>query len=423
MRSRLNWLVFAVTSLVVVAFVVPLGLLVRRQATERAQVNAEQSAQSAAAALVVAVASADGTVDRQVAESALISEVGIVLPDGTSVGGLEVPPDLTATVVSGQPGVSTTADGSWYVGLPVATPSGVVVVAAAANSEEMTAGVWPATALLAALALVLVAGSVLLADRLGRSLVKPVSDAADVALQLAEGNLAVRVPVTGPPEIRNVAEALNALAGRLSTIIDNERRSLADLSHRLRTPLTALRLEAERLEEPGEGGRLVDQVDRTQRAVDQLIEEVGRRGKTPDSPETSDLVAVIRQRLAFWSVLAAEQNRQVTLNLGSQPVQLATPAPDIAAVVDALVGNIFAHTPTGTDFSISISDEKGTPILSVLDQGPGFPPGDSVVRGKSGAGSTGLGLDIARSFAERLGGSLRTDEGPEGGALITVRLG
>ncbi|MGA7270693.1 MAG: HAMP domain-containing sensor histidine kinase, partial [Acidimicrobiia bacterium] len=258
---------------------------------------------------------------------------------------------------------------------------------------------------------------------LGRSLVRPVTALAETAHRLGEGDLTVRAQVDGPPEVKAVAQALNGLASRLDDIIEGERQALADLSHRLRTPLTALRLEAERLSTGTASERLLQQVDRTERAVDQLIREVGNRDRTEGRRGRTDLVDVVRRRLDFWSVLAEDQNRTVTAHLHHDPLIVPASESELAAVVDALIENIFTHTPPGTGFEVTVREEAAAPLLVVSDAGPGFGSGDPVERGRSAAGSTGLGLDIARSLAERLGGGIETHEGPGGGALVMVRLG
>lgn len=422
MRRGLNWLVLAVTGLLVVAFVVPLGLLVRRQAEERAQVAAEQRAQATAAALAVAVAAAGGDVNRAVAESAVVSDVSLVLPDGTEVGLEGIPPSLVSTVRAGQAAAELGDDGAWRVGLPVATPAGVVVVAAVADPDQMTAGVPRATVLLGGLALALVAGSMVLADRMGRSLVSPVRRVAEVAHRLADGDLTARAGEQGPPEIQEVSRALNSLASRLETIIEGERQALADLSHCLRTPLTALRLEAERLQ-PGDSLQgLLRQVDRTQEAVHALIREVRDRGRSGQL--ATDVVDVVRSRLAFWSVLAADQDRRVEERLTDGALTVAVGDSELAAAIDALIGNVFDHTPPGSAFSVAVEADGATPVVIVSDSGPGFADPDAALgRGASPGGSTGLGLNIAASLCRRLGGSLVIDEGPDGGALVMMRLG
>jgi signal transduction histidine kinase len=283
--------------------------------------------------------------------------------------------------------------------------------------------VWQATALLTGLGLALIAGSLLLADRLGRSLVNPVTELSAVAGRLAEGDLSARADLQGPVEVRSVAAALNTLASRLGGIIEGEREALADLSHRLRTPLTALRLQAERSRDEEAGRLLVEQVERTQAAVDQLIDDVRKRGRDARAEPRTDLVEVVRSRLDFWSVLAGNQDRRLTMDLPDHSVILAAEASEVAAVLDALLGNVFAHTGSGVPFSVAVRLDGDTPVLEVCDRGPGFGSIEAVDRGISGAGSTGLGLDIARTLCERLGGRLDVGEGPDGGALVVARLG
>lgn len=422
MRRQLNWLVLAVTGLVVAAFVIPLGLLVRRQAEERAQIAAEQRAQASAAALAVAIAGADGAVSAEVAESALVSEASIILPDGTLVGPVDPDAFLSNMVTGGSASSTELADGTWQVGLPVATGSGMAAVVAEAGPDEMRRGVWRATFLLATLALALVGGSVLLADRLGRTLVRPSREVADVADRLAAGDLAARAAETGPPEVRQVASALNGLAARLEAIIEGERRALADLSHRLRTPLTALRLGAERLGAGEDPDTILEQVERTQRAVDELIREVRDRGSR-QRPEETDVLELVEQRLAFWSVLAEDEGRRVETTLAPGELLVNATPSELSAAIDAVLDNVFHHTPPGTAFTVSVSSRGGSPVITVTDEGDGFPDAEVTGRGVSSAGSTGLGLDIARSLCRRLGGDLTTGEGSTGGAFVRMRLG
>ena len=100
----------------------------------------------------------------------------------------------------------------------------------------------------------------------------------------------------------------------------------------------------------------------------------------------------------------------------------ALDAGDLGAAVDALLGNVFAHTPEGTAVTVSVRRRlQGGAVVTVTDAGPGM-PGAAVERGRSGDGSTGLGLDIARRTAEASGGGLRIESSP-GGTAVSVELG
>jgi signal transduction histidine kinase len=106
------------------------------------------------------------------------------------------------------------------------------------------------------------------------------------------------------------------------------------------------------------------------------------------------------------------------------PVPVGLAAADLAASLDVLLGNVFAHTPEGAAFTVQLTPApEGGGVLRVRDTGPGFDPArDPVRRGASGGGSTGLGLDIARQAAEATGGSLIIRNG-HGGAEVIATFG
>lgn len=351
----------ATTVLVVVAFVLPLGLLVRRQAVEGAKVGAERDAQSVAALVGLALAVGD--------DPGAVSEAIGDLPEGTVVVlGDEVfgtPKEGQGSLV--QPAAdsgSTVSDdvtGGWEIALPVVGESEVAVVSSFVTSAELTSGVFAAWLLLAALAVALIVLAVWVADRLGRSLTSPIEDLARSAHRLAEGDLETRVEPTDPGEIRETGEAFNYLAERLDTLLAEERESAADLSHRLRTPLTSLRLQAEALGDPRERETMVGQVDRLEHAMNQVIDLA--RSRAAQGPAESDVEAVVSERAAFWRVLAEEQGREMTLYLSESSARVAIGEEDLGVVVDTLVGNVFSHTPAGTSFSVRTGrTTEGRPI-------------------------------------------------------------
>jgi signal transduction histidine kinase len=97
-------------------------------------------------------------------------------------------------------------------------------------------------------------------------------------------------------------------------------------------------------------------------------------------------------------------------------------AGDLGAAVDALLGNAFAHTPDAAAVDVRVERQHGAVAVEVADRGPGLPSG-ALRRGHSGAGSTGLGLDIARRTAEASGGRLLLEPRPGGGARAVLLLG
>ena len=134
---------------------------------------------------------------------------------------------------------------------------------------------------------------------------------------------------------------------------------------------------------------------------------------------------VVRIRLAFWSVLARNQGRQLRIDLADGPSFVMLSQSDLEAAVDALVGNVFAHTPDGTPFRVAVQpDPSGESVtLVVADAGAGLRDSGVLARGVSGAGSTGLGLDIARRIVvERHGGLVDIDSPAQEGKGTLMRV-
>ncbi|WP_434743046.1 sensor histidine kinase [Micromonospora sp. SH-82] len=420
MRGRLALLAAAVGVLVLTAFLVPLALLIRDVTADRATVRATADAQS----LVPVVGTADTETVRLTVEQLVVDSrrsVSIFLPDGTVLGAAA--PRTPAVDLAAQ-GQSLTAefDGGREVVIAVqGRQDGTGVIRTVVPAAELTRGVDRAWLVLALLGLLLVLIGLAVADRLARSLVRAITDLSTVSHRLANAELDARVVPAGPPELREVAGALNHLAGRIQVLLREEREQVADLSHRLRTPLTALRLEAESLRDPGDASRVTAAVDGLERAVTGVIRQA--RWRTPTAEvAASDAAAIVGERVEFWSVLAEDTGRAVTLDLAEGPLPVGLPADEVEAAVDALLGNVFAHTPDETPFAVSLAPHGGQVLLTVADEGPGI-PADTVGRGASHGNSTGLGLDIARRAAQASGGAMEIRNGPTGGARILLRLG
>ena len=241
--------------------------------------------------------------------------------------------------------------------------------------------------------------------------------------ELRGGALDQRVEPSGPPEVREVGLAVNLLADRIGDLLRAEREAAADVSHRLRTPLTALRLSVEHLQDGGDAARVAHDLDALEHSVDDVIRETRRPVAAVDP--RCDLVAAVEARSAFWSVLAEEQHRRLDVTLPAGPAWVGIAAHEVDATLDGLLNNVFAHTVAGSPLAVSVvADPAGGWLLSVADGGAGFgtSPPDAPGEGRR-RGSTGLGLDIARRSAERSGGSLRTSRSALGGALVELRFG
>ncbi len=420
MRRSLALLSLATTALVVISLLVPLGLLVRRQAHDVARLEAEREARTVAALVALALSFDTGSEDIAATVGPLGEGVVVVISDGVVFGeALPGQGSLVDPAMSLRGTITGLVPGGWEIALPVIGRDRVAVVDVFVTEEQLSEGVVEAWLLLGLLGLVLVAVAVLVADRLGRRLVAPVRVLADAAHRLGEGDLSARVVIADRTELREVASAFNTLATRLGQLLAAEREEVADLSHRLRTPVSSLRLQAETLARAEEREEMLAQVDRLEGAIDSLITAARTKGSRVG---TCRLDEVVRARVAFWSVLAEEQARALAVDIGP-PVEVGVGAAQLEDVVDVLVGNVFAHTDPGTAFRVATGVEREQAWLRVEDYGPGIADRSLVGRGVSGTGSTGLGLDIARRTAELTGGALELADAPGGGASVTVWFG
>ncbi|MFI7597792.1 sensor histidine kinase [Actinoplanes sp. NPDC049681] len=413
MRRRLTLLVAATTCLVLIAFLVPLALLVRQVAEDRAMSRANGVLQT-----IVPLIGTDAEQLALAVEGQPLP-VSVFAPSGEVIGQeAAATPAVALAAAQRESFAVATAAGRELV-VPVVSTRGTYVVRTVVPTAELDRGVTRSWLALAGLGLALVVLGLVVADRLARTLVAPIADLSAVSHRLARAELSARAAPAGPPEVREVALALNHLAGRIQDLLREEREQVADLSHRLRTPLTALRLEAESLRDPAEAERVAAAADEIARAVTTVIRQARRRG---GERQACDATAVVTDRVAFWAVLAEDTDREVRRELPSGPLPVAIPADELAAALDALLGNVFAHTPDGTAFGVALAPRRGGgAVLIVDDDGPGFPSG-ALQRGASGSGSTGLGLDIARRAAEASGGALRVEAGPRGGARVRLEL-
>ena len=416
MRRQLIVGAAAITGTILIAFVIPLGLAVQVLAANQPLNDAEQTAQSVATVIAL-------TDDRQVVTEAIVaaqarSEATLtVYRRGGATMGAEVA--RTPDVDRAFRGASFAADlgDDRAVFVPATRADGTVaVVQAIVPSEVLRRGVSRSWLLLVGLAVALLIVAVAIADWLGRSVVRPVRELAATARRVSDGELDARVEPAGPEEVADVGRALNGLAGRIAELLAAEREMVADLSHRLRTPLTALRLDADAVADPADRQRLRDDVDALEATVTELIREA-REPSTSAPAGPVDVVPVVRKRAAYWGALADDQDRQWSLTVEGDEVPARLRPRDVEALLDVLLDNVFSHTPEGTPYWISVTDD----CLVVEDAGPGFAR-PVIERGSSAGGSTGLGLDIARQLAERAGGSLRVEPRKPTGARVEVRL-
>jgi signal transduction histidine kinase len=411
--------------MVVIAFLVPLGILVSALAFDRAVTRAERDAESVARLIaVVAPSMSDDAVVTAIGEPRLV-ELGasLIFPDGGMVG-FPVPQDEDLEAARAGTAFRAAVPAGEAIYVPVAQANGTItVVRVVAPSEELTRGVRRSWLILAGLGVVLVGLAILVADRFGRSIVRPVNELSDAAARLKRGDFAARVTPGGPPEIEEVGAEFNQLAEQVEHLLQEERETAADLAHRLRTPLTAAKLDAEALPAGRARDRIVDDLDELERTANFIITE-GRRPVRTEVDPGCDLVEVVEERAAYWLALSEEQDRSFLVTIAVENGAVAVPRVDAVAMIDALLENVFAHTNEHIPVAIRLgASPDGSLRLEVEDGGTGIANSDAVDRGASTGDSSGLGLDIVRRTAEASGGSLElTTSARLGGACVVVRL-
>lgn len=420
MRRRLLLVTLAVTTLLVAAFAVPLALLVREVARDRAITEAERDMAALAPVLVVAPEPdlLEAAIDRTMAGAA--GRLSLWLPNGSLVGD-DAPADEAAIALTREGRVAfskSTADGVDVYSPVILAADQVAVLRVRVPEALLGHGVTRAWAILAVLAAGLLVVAVVATDRLARNVTRPAAHLATTSRALAGGDASARAEVGGPPEIADAGLALNVLADRIHELLAAERERVADLSHRLRTPLTALRLGAE----SHGAASLVADVDRLEAEVTDLIRSA-RRPLHEAVVARCDLTAVVEERASFWGALAVDDGRRWSCTItppGPHLVHLAEE--DAAVAVDVLLGNVYAHTPDGAPYEIIVQRSADRVQLVVDDGGPGMSAAALPERGASATGSTGLGLDIAASAARSAGGELRVEAAPLGGARVVLDL-
>ncbi len=401
----------------VAALVVPLGVAARDTARAAAIVAAEGRAQETAVLL-----SGSGV---EAVEALLPGAPGgegtlsVVLPDGGVLG-----PDpgggLDPAVAAARTGRAVSVEnGSGVIAASPATgPAGTSVVVVALDSADLVAGLGPSVTALVVAGAVLLAAAAVTAVMLARRTAAPLTDIAGIAHEMADGDLDVRAASSGLAEVAAVGVALNRLAGRVQELLHAERRSSADLAHRLRTPLTALAVDLDAVEDEAVRARLRDDLDAVQTSVDEIITSQ-RRPEREGLRTVCDAVEVVADRTDFWTVLAVDQQRALVVRLAPGPLPVRLPRADLEAAVDIVLQNVFVHTPEGTGMSVQVSPgQGGGALVAVEDAGPGW--SSSLAEGP---GSTGLGLDIASRAAEASGGGLRRETVASGGARVVLVLG
>ncbi|MCC6194735.1 MAG: sensor histidine kinase N-terminal domain-containing protein [Burkholderiales bacterium] len=307
-------------------------------------------------------------------------------------------------------------------------------VAAALDEREAIATQTALRTLLPLLALIPILG-VLIWYAVGKAL-QPL-DAMSRAVARRRPDAMTPIPESRVPrELLPLAQSLNGLLARLDEALSAQRRFTADAAHELRTPLAALKLQAElAARAPDAIGRglaiaeLQSGVDRASHLVEQLLTMARLEPEGPGRDALPvDLAALARDAIVARAALAADKKIDLGLTRASSDPVRGDPA-SLAMLIANLLDNALRYTPTGGRIDVAVERNERASILSVIDTGPGIAPADRErvferfyrVAGSAGAVGSGLGLSIVRRIADAHGASVDLDAGP-GGLGLAVRV-
>jgi signal transduction histidine kinase len=345
--------------------------------------------------------------------------VTVFLPGGRRLG-YPMPRTPSVDLAARGQAFTASAPGGVELLLPVGGAGGVAVIRSFVPDALLTKGVHAAWLTLGVVGLLLLMAAVVAGDRIATRLSRSVQQLADVAERVGSGDLNATVTTAGPSEVVSVGRVLNSLGARIAQILADERELGAELSHRLRTPVTALRLDVESLRDPQERERMTEHVDHLVEAIDAAV-SAARHPAHERRGGRCDALTVITDRTSFWSVLADETERVLRVDVPAERCEVPVSADELGAALDALIDNVFSHTPDGTAFAVVVTrtPEGGVEVV-VEDDGPGLATSALAERGRSGGRSTGIGLDVARRTALEAGGAFRVERSASGGARIAM---
>lgn len=453
MARRLLVTYLTITALALVVVVVPLGRMFAERERDRLMISLERDAQA------IASLSEDSLEEGQPVQvdsvlrgygddgcrAVVVDSEGISVADSADLGGArrdfstrpEVAAALDGSRSSGTRKSETLDTDLVYVAVPVAsggTVHGAVRISCPTSTlDRRVDAMWWRLGLLCLLVLAIVA---VVGMFFAREVTRPVRRLQLAASELAAGDLAVRVDADdGPPELRDLAATFNSTADQLEHLVGSQQRFVADASHQLRTPLTALRLRLEVLEssvDPPARPKLdaaIAETDRLARLVSSLL-VLARSDATSPITAPVDLTAAVRDRFEAWEPVATES--EVELRCSCPDGLWADTVPDaVGQILDNLLSNALDIVPVHTVVSIRVdAASDATAIdLHVVDQGPGM---DAEARAQafdrfwrsterpadgSARKGFGLGLAIVEQLATRSGGRAHLDAGPGGVGL------
>ncbi|BDT66022.1 sensor protein QseC [Comamonadaceae bacterium OS-1] len=233
-----------------------------------------------------------------------------------------------------------------------------------------------------------------------------------------------------PDEVLPLVRELNLLFGRVHAAFDAQKSFVANAAHELRSPLTALKLQAQALDRAPDAptrsvaiARLHQGIDRAVRLMNQLLVLARQESASDTPPERIALHDLVQ--LAVEEALPQAQARSIDLGVApSEPTEVMGHPDALRILLRNLLDNALKYTPEQGRVDVAITSDNGAPVLTVEDSGPGIAPGDLdkvfdrfYRSAEATAGGSGLGLAIAQAIAQAHGAKLRLDASPALGGL------
>lgn len=213
---------------------------------------------------------------------------------------------------------------------------------------------------------------------------------------------------SGPADVQQLITAHNALEARIAALLDEKNVMLGAIGHDLKTPLAALRVRIESIEDEDQRARMAATIEDIARSLDDIL-SLARVGRPGDPVEVTDLTALTAQVIEEF-----EDMGDAVSFAGAERITLPLRPTWLRRALRNLVSNALRHG--GGAARVSLNRQPGSVAITVEDDGPGIPEGDLArmlepfTRGdpsrNRGTGGAGLGLTLARAIAEQHGGSL-----------------
>ncbi len=277
----------------------------------------------------------------------------------------------------------------------------VIAEAPASEASDRVARAW---LLIAALAVGGVGAAVALAFVQARRLARPLESLASSSARLGEGDFSTRAGRFSIPEVDALAHILDASAGRIARLVAREREFSANVSHQLRTPLTALRLRLEELALHSDADAALGEVDRLETTIAGLAGYA--REASAGEATGFDLADLSRRHADTWKVLFQRAGRSLDVD-APVAVGVTASAAALGQVLDVLLDNALHHGSGRT--VVSVTDDGRRARMAVEDEGSGVAPEAAAQifeRGSSDHGGTGIGLHLAQVLSTSEGGRL-----------------